>query len=62
MSSNSHVRPSAAVNEVNFTKSIDEIMDDVRSMHSDIEINYRKIPVDRQMSEEECKYVSIKKS
>lgn len=62
MSSNSHVRASAAVNEVNFTKGIDEIMDDVRSMHSDIEINYRKIPVDRQMSEEECKYVSIKKS
>jgi DNA-directed RNA polymerase beta subunit len=30
-------------------------MDDVRSKYSDIEINYRKIPVDRQLSEDECK-------
>jgi hypothetical protein len=44
----------------NFTKSIDEIMDDVRSKHSDIEINYRKIPVDRQMSSEECKSLTHK--
>lgn len=30
-------------------------MDDLRLKHSDIKINYRKIPIDRQLSEEECK-------
>lgn len=60
-SSSPHLK--ASLNEVNFSKGIDEIMDDVRSKHSDIEINYRKIPIDdRQMSEDECKYVNIKNS
>lgn len=35
----------------NFTRSVDEIMNDVRKKYSDIEINYRKIPYDRQMEE-----------
>ena len=61
MNSSPHLKASV-VNEVNFTRGIDEIMDDVRSKHSDIEINYRKIPIDRQMSEDECKYVNIKNS
>jgi hypothetical protein len=35
----------------NFTQVVDGIMKNVQSKHSDIEINYRKIPHDRQMSE-----------
>lgn len=30
-------------------------MDGVRLKHSGIEINYRKIPIDRPLSEDECK-------
>lgn len=35
----------------NFTRAVDEIMNGIESKHTDIEINYRKIPYDRQMDE-----------
>jgi hypothetical protein len=35
----------------NFTRNVDAIMNGIASKHADIEINYHKIPYDRQSNE-----------